>query len=99
VIDSLKKYPAEPSKGPKSEKLDNPLGDNTSALRLAQMMGADYIVMETITSFGTEKKVFKGYGVETANLITHLRTTYKVLEGIQGGTLARPSQFEGYTNR
>ncbi len=103
MIDSLKKYPAEPSKGPSSEKLDNLLSDNTSALRLAQMMGADYIVVASITSFGTERKVFKAYGVETANLITHLRVTCKILEGIQGGTLVadtvKVSKSERFTER
>ncbi len=70
VIDSLKNYNSEKTKSPDSEKSDTLLSNNTSALRLAQLMGADYIIMTSITSFGTEKKSFKGYGVETVNIIT-----------------------------
>ena len=51
-------------------------------------MGADYIIVTAITSFGTEKKSFKGYGVETVNIITNLRASYKILEGVQGGNLS-----------
>ena len=84
VIDSLKNYDSENNKSPDGEKLDTLLSNNTSALRLAQLMGADYIIMTSITSFGTEKKSFKGYGVETVNIITNLRASYKILEGVQG---------------
>ena len=84
-IDSLKSY----NKDLKTdETLDQLLSNNTSALRLAQMMGADYIMVASITSLGTEKKLYKGYGIETKNLIHTLRASYKIIEGIQGGTLA-----------
>lgn len=97
VISSLRNYSPEPMDG-ESEmeggendspgvKLDKLLANNTSALRLAQMMGADYIVVSSITSVGTEKKVFGGYGVETVNLITNLRASYKILDAVSGGTL------------
>jgi len=107
VINGLKNYSTEEPKTLNTEvpgaKLDKLLSNNTSALRLAQMMGADYIVVASITSFGTEKKVFKGYGVETVNLITNLRATYKILEGVQGGTLVadtvKVSKSERFTER
>ena len=103
VIDSLKNYNSEKTKSPDGEKLDTLLGNNTSALRLAQLMGADYIIVTAITSFGTEKKSFKGYGVETVNIITNLRASYKILEGVQGGTLVsdtiKVSKSERFTER
>ncbi|WKZ20160.1 MAG: PEGA domain-containing protein [Candidatus Jettenia sp. CY-1] len=67
--------------------LDKLLSKETSALRLTQMIGADYIVVVSLASLGTEKKAFKGYGVETMNLITHARISYKILDSVYGGTL------------
>lgn len=67
--------------------LDKLLSKETSALRLTQMIGADYIVVVSLASLGTEKKAFKGYGVETMNLITHVRISYKILDSVYGGTL------------
>ncbi len=87
VTDSLKNYGAEKAKSHDGEKLDTLLSQSASALRLAQLMGADYIIVTSLTSFGAEKKSFKGYGVETVNMITTLRASYKILEGVQGGTL------------
>ena len=52
------------------------------------MMNADYLIVASISSFGTEKKKFKGYGVETVTLVTNLRASYKILEGSQGSALA-----------
>lgn len=90
LINSLQNYSPE-SEDMENEspgtKLDKLLSNNTSALRLAQMMGADYIIVASITSVGTEKKVFGGYGVETVNLITNLRASYKIMDAIAGGTL------------
>ncbi|MBW7942230.1 MAG: hypothetical protein H3C64_07460, partial [Candidatus Kuenenia stuttgartiensis] len=84
VTDSLKTYSPGAAK---ENRLDTLLSNNTSALRLAQMMNADYLIAASISSFGTEKKKFKGYGVETVNLVTNLRASYKILEGLQGSTL------------
>ncbi|HHT9110343.1 MAG TPA: PEGA domain-containing protein [Candidatus Brocadiaceae bacterium] len=90
LINSLQNYSPE-SEDMENEssgtKLDKLLSNNTSALRLAQMMGADYIIVASIASVGTEKKVFGGYGVETVNLITNLRASYKILDALAGGTL------------
>ena len=59
VIDSLKSYSTGMAK---ENKPDTLLSNNTSALRLAQTMNADYLIVASISSFGTEKKTFKGYG-------------------------------------
>ncbi|MDB6028150.1 MAG: hypothetical protein JWM68_4373 [Verrucomicrobiales bacterium] len=68
-------------------KADQLLTDNTSALRLAQSMGVDYLFVASIASYGTEKKSFTDGNVQTVNLIHNLRVTYKVLEATQGGSL------------
>ncbi len=72
---------------PPGAKPDQRLSNNASLLRLAQMMGVDYIITASITSFGTEKRIFKGYGARTINLIHYLRVSYKILEAVQGGSL------------
>ena len=56
VINSLKNYNSEKTKSPDSEKLDTLLSNNTSALRLAQLMGVDYIIVTSITSFQYQMK-------------------------------------------
>ena len=79
--------------------LDQQLSRNSSALRLAQMMGADYIIAASITSFGMEKKAFEGYGVKTVNLIHNLRVSYKILEAVQGGSLVADTVKVSKTTR
>jgi hypothetical protein len=62
-----------------------------SALRIAQMIGADYLIFGTITSAGQERRRFKGkgtvYGTDNEVTIKTLRVALKVLEGNQGGTV------------
>ncbi|MBA4148604.1 MAG: PEGA domain-containing protein [Verrucomicrobia bacterium] len=72
----------------KGTRLDELLESNTSALRLAQSLGADYLIVVSITSFGSEKRTFKDENLNTVNLIETLRVSYKILEGAQGGALA-----------
>lgn len=70
-----------------STKLDQALSDNTSALRLAQNLGVDYILVPSITSYGTEKKSYTGNGVQTVNVIHKLRVSYKLVEAGEGGAV------------
>ena len=62
-----------------------------SALRIAQMIGADYLIMAAINSFSTEVRTFHGqgtvYGTDNQSNILNLRVALKVLEGNQGGSL------------
>ena len=62
-----------------------------SALRMAQMIGADYLVIATIQPLGAETRTFKGentiYGTNNQATIYSLRIALKVLEGKQGGTV------------
>jgi len=62
-----------------------------SALRIAQMIGADYLVMASLTSFGHETRTFKGegthFGSNNRSSLYTLRIALKVLEGNSGGTV------------
>jgi tetrahydromethanopterin S-methyltransferase subunit H len=75
-------------------KTEAPVEDiitDASALRMAQMLGADYLVFATITSFGQEQKTFKGQGTVygTDNAVTDhiMHMTLKVCEGVRGSTV------------
>ena len=72
---------------PETTKLDQALSDNTSALRLAQNLGADYILIPSITGYGTEKKSYNGNGIQTLNVTHRLRVSYKIVEANEGGAV------------
>jgi hypothetical protein len=87
VTRSLKNYST--GKDPNGElgTLDRSLEDNSSALRLAQNLGADYILVSSIVSLGMEKKNYSGNGINTLNITHKLRVTYKIVEAGQGGAV------------
>jgi hypothetical protein len=66
---------------------DRKLADDTSALRLAQNIGADYVLMVALDSFDAESKRFKTADIDVLNKVYTLRGTYKLLDGVTGGTL------------
>ncbi len=77
---------------PDTTGLDQALSDNTSALRLAQNLNVDYILIPSITSYGTEKKSYSGNGIQTLNVTHRLRVSYKIVEtgageGGEGGAV------------
>src|ERR1700690_214659 len=72
---------------PETTRLDQALSDNTSALRLAQNLGADFILIPSITTYGTEKKNFSGDGISTINITHHLRVSYRIVEAGGGGAI------------
>ena len=72
---------------PDTTKLDQALSDNTSALRLAQNLGADFILIPSITTYGTEKKTYNGNGISTINVIHTLRVSCKIVEAGAGGAI------------
>ena len=79
--------------GGQPNALDSALNNNSSALRLAQNLGADFILVPTITTYGSEKKTYNGNGIVTLNITYTLRTSYKIVEAgaggaIRGGTVA-----------
>ncbi|MDX2110731.1 MAG: PEGA domain-containing protein [Verrucomicrobiota bacterium] len=69
------------------EQLDALLSNNTSALRLAQNLGADYIIVASITSFGQKARSVDTYGVKMNTLENTLRVSYKILDAQQGGSM------------
>ena len=87
VTRSLKNY--ADGKNPNGEltALDRSLEDNSTALRLAQNLGADYILVPSIVSFGTEKKNYNGNGISTLNTTYKLRVSYKIVEANVGGAV------------
>lgn len=72
--------------GKKEAKVEDAVAD-ASALRIAQMIGADYLVIATINSVGRETRNFSGYGTQTQTNFYNLRIALKVLEGNQGGSV------------
>jgi len=78
----------------RTKKTETPVENaitDASALRIAQMIGADYLIFATINSFGQEQKVFKGqgtvYGTDNAVTDCIMRLAIKVCEGNKGGTI------------
>jgi hypothetical protein len=68
-------------------KEDRKLTDDTSALRLSQNIGADYLLMVALGSFDAETKRFKTADIDVVNKVYTLRGTYKLLDGVTGEAL------------
>jgi hypothetical protein len=84
---------------PETTRLDQALNNNTSALRLAQSLGADFILIPSITSYGTEKKTYRGNGISTVNQIHYLRVGYKIVEAGAGGEITGSTVMASKTIR
>ncbi len=67
-----------------NEKLDVKLFENASGLRLAEMIGADYILSVSISSLSEVRKTSTLYGVKTQNTIYTLHCNYNLFEGGMG---------------
>ena len=61
--------------------------DQSSALRLAQALGTDYVLHASITSFAETQRNVTAYGQSLANHDFTLRVAYKILEAQGGGAL------------
>jgi hypothetical protein len=87
ILNSLKDFAAGGTSGADTpgQQLDRTLSDSTSALRLAQALDADYVVLAILSSHGSEKRSYQGQGVSTDNLIWNLRVTYRLAEAARGG--------------
>jgi hypothetical protein len=86
-LDLARSDSAQLSVTPETTKLDQALSDNTSALRLAQNLGADFILIPSITTYGTEKKTYSADGINTINVTHNLRVSYKIIEAGAGGAI------------
>jgi hypothetical protein len=97
VLQALKQYPVDRAGAPDRNALgtaaDRLLSDNSSAIRLAQNMGADALLVATVDSFASQTRTFKDPSLDLAvkNTTYNLRTSYKLLDGNTGGTLAGES--------
>ena len=67
--------------------LDALLDDQTSSLRLAQNLGADYLLFASFIGLDSETRSVNAYGVQYENQVYTLRGTYRVLDGNTGGAL------------
>jgi len=89
VADALRAFdPATASTNARPEgSLEAKLTEQSSALRLSQNLGADYLVVASIASFGANTRAVDVYGVKGTFTDTTLRVTYKILDGTTGGSL------------
>lgn len=87
ALDVAQSDSAQVAVTPETTKLDQALSDNTSALRLAQSLGADFILIPVITSYGTEKRTYTADGISTINVLHNLRVGYKIVEAGAGGEI------------
>ena len=71
-----------------SDAVDRMLEDSTSALRLAQNMGVDYLLVGSITSYGVDSIHTNrpDLGINRTTDTHRLRATYKVLDIALGGS-------------
>jgi hypothetical protein len=74
--------------GARENALDAQLSQSTSAVRLAQTLGATHLLHVTLSGFDSNKKSIDAYGVKTTNDERTVRVTYKILDGVTGGSLA-----------
>ncbi len=71
-----------------SNALDAALAQDSSALRLAQNLGADYLLQVTLSGYDTQVRAVDAYGVKAVNEDRTVRVTYKLLDGQTGVSLA-----------
>ena len=91
VTEALKLMQAlYPAQGVGPRPADSVTG-NASAVRLSQLIGADYTIVATILGTGRETRTFKGEGTEfgtnNQSIVTTLRATLTILDAT-GATVA-----------
>jgi hypothetical protein len=91
VINAVKRFAAAGANAgtvqdPMAEA-DRLLSDQTSALALARNMGADYVLVASLTALNTQEQQFEGYGVKTQVLSQTLDVTYRLLDRAQGAVI------------
>ncbi len=73
--------------GAAANATDKALAEGSSAVRLAQTLGADYLLQVTLTGFDTAARTIDAYGVQAVNVTDTARVTYKILDGQTGASL------------
>ena len=91
VINAVKRFSAAGANAgtvqdPATEA-DRLLSDQASALALARSMGADYVLVASLTALNTQEQQFEGYGVKTQVLSQTLDATYRLLDRAQGAVI------------
>lgn len=74
-----------------TRSLEEKLSKQTSAMRLAQSLGANMILFATIQSYGHEKRIFKGNEIAPVATVTHyhnLRVSYRLGFSADGVSVA-----------
>ena len=88
VVDSLRKFDPVVASAPRpADGLDAQLTEQSSALRLAQNMGVDYIIQASIAGITNQDNKVSAYGVNMVNQERTLRVTYKIVDAGGGGSL------------
>jgi len=85
VLEAIGTY--ERGRSAVAREVDQLFMDNTSALRLAQNLGADYLLTASILSIDSKDNSFSGYGVESDIVETSLRFHYRIVGRVDGGSL------------
>ncbi len=74
--------------GTAATELDAQLAESTSAVRLSQTLGADYVMQVSLSGFEANNRTVDAYGVKAVNAERVARVTYKILDGQTGASLA-----------
>lgn len=86
VVNAANRFAPSSSTDP-IESVSAQLADQSTAVRIAQGMGADYVLAASITSLSKQKRNVNAYGVQLANYTYTLRVSYKVVDAGGGGSL------------
>ena len=88
VVDSLRSFdPAIAALPRPADGLEAQLTEQSSALRLAQGLGVNYIIHASLSSVTSTDVVAKAYGVETRSRERALRVSYRLVDAADGGSL------------
>lgn len=90
--DAVKRLATTEKPGLDGAKVDAAFDDRTSALALAQNLGAKGILTVSLLSYAPETKTFSGNGITTTNTTHTLRTSWKITDaeqaaGVRGDTV------------
>ena len=68
--------------------LDQLLSERTSALRLSQNLGVDFVLFAALSSVGKDSRNFNDGNLNVKSEVHTMRVTYKLIEAGEGGALA-----------
>jgi hypothetical protein len=98
--DAMRKFDPTLASTPRSaESLDTQLSERSSALRIAQGLGADYLLVASMVSMGAKERRVDAYGLVATYTDTTLRFTYKLIEGQTGATITSDADKAVYSTR